>query len=209
FLGEKNNPWTKFVSRAPWTIGSDHDIATAGQHFGELTYGTRPQPRARDAHHTVAKSLNRVGKQISITTGANEGCTISVGEKAPQNEWKDEQAIVPKRSDIIFSHRSTDDTRPVIDFVAQSARPNLQQVKAKRDQPSRKPTFDFQCFLRLADALCCPQRYVCGFGSPIWSRIRQTTVSTTAATESGRLDNEGIAGITIAPASSSVTILRA
>src|SRR4029077_9363090 len=131
--------------------------------------------------------LNRVGEQVSITAGANQGCTMTVGKKAAQNEWKNEQTIVPKRSNIIFGHRSADNARPVIDFVTQRARPNLQQIKSERDQPSRQPTFDFQCFLRFANALSSPQRYVWGFGSPIWSRIRQTTVSTTAAMESGRL----------------------
>ena len=62
---------------------------------------------------------------------------------------------------------------------------------ALRDQPPRKPTFDLQFFFgelfANAEAFLCPQRYALGLGSPIWSRMRQTTVSTMASTEPGRL----------------------
>src|SRR4029077_5142322 len=109
---------------------------------------------------------------------------------------------VPERGDVIFPRGFADNVRPVIDFIAQCPRPNLQQPESERDQPSREPTFDLQFFLRFAETLCCPQRYVWGLGSPIWSRIRQTTVSTTAVTEPGRLYHDGHAGSPVAPPSS-------
>jgi len=68
---------------------------------------------------------------------------------------------VPERADIILRYRSADDTCPVVDLIAQRARPELQQAKSERDQPPRKQTFDLQLFFRevLAEALSRPQRY--------------------------------------------------
>ena len=75
------------------------------------------------------------------------------GKKPTQDQRKDEQSIVPERSDVIFRDRSANDARAVVDFITQRTSPELQQTKSKRDQPSRKPTFDLQLFGRFAGAL--------------------------------------------------------
>ena len=104
--------------------------------------------------------MDRVGQQISVTAGANEGCAAAIWRKPPQNEWKDKQAVMPERTDVIFRNRFADNPRLVIYFVAQRSRPKLQKPKSERDQPSREPAFNLQCFLRFAGTLFSPQRYV-------------------------------------------------
>jgi len=95
---------------------------------------------------------------------------------------------MPERADVIFRHRFPEDARVIVNFVTQRPLPDPQQTNSKRDQPSRQPAFDLQLFLRdgFAD-LFSPQRCAPGVGNPIWSRMRQTTVSTTAVRELGRL----------------------
>ena len=104
--------------------------------------------------------MDCVGQQISITAGANKGCTIAIWQKLPQNQWKDKQSVVPERADIIFRNRFADNPRLVVYFVAQRSRPKLQKPKSERDQPPREPAFDLQFFLRFAGTLFSPQRYV-------------------------------------------------
>src|SRR5215475_4945446 len=97
---------------------------------------------------------------------------------------------MPKRADVIFRHRLPDNARSIVNLVTERTLPDPQQTNSKRDQPSRKPAFDLQrFFLRdvFADPFCSPQRYAPWLGNPIWSRMRQTTVSTTAVRELGRL----------------------
>ena len=55
---------------------------------------------------------------------------------------------MPKRGDVISFNRFSKNASAIVDFVAKRARQNLQQTKAKRDQPSRLPAFDLQDFLR-------------------------------------------------------------
>lgn len=55
---------------------------------------------------------------------------------------------MPERGNVISRHWFSQNIRAVVDFVTERARPNLQQVKSKPDQPSRRPTFDLQGFLR-------------------------------------------------------------
>ena len=55
---------------------------------------------------------------------------------------------MPERSNVISSYRFPKKIRAIVDFVAESARPHLEQIKSKRDQPSRAPAFDLQGFLR-------------------------------------------------------------
>src|SRR6266850_1082273 len=90
---------------------------------------------------------------------------------------------MPERADVIFRHRFPEDARAIVNVITQRALPHPQQTNSKRDQPSRKPAFDLQLFLRdvFADPFCSLQRYAPWLGNPIWSRMRQTTVSTTAA----------------------------
>ena len=96
---------------------------------------------------------------------------------------------MPERADVIFRHRFPEDARPIVNFVTERTLPDPQQTNSKRNQPSRKPAFDLQLFLRdgFADPFSSPQRYAPWLGNPIWSRMRQTTVSTTAVRELGRL----------------------
>src|SRR3954466_9171338 len=117
---------------------------------------------------------------------------------------------MPECTDVVFRYGLSENARAIIDMIAQRTLADPQQTNSKRDQPSRKPAFDLQFFLRdvFADFFSA-QRYAPGLGNPIWSRMRQTTVSTTAVRESGRLRKEGTAGRTIPPASSKVTTLRA
>jgi hypothetical protein len=55
---------------------------------------------------------------------------------------------MPERGNVISRHRFSQNVRAVVDFVTEGARPDLEQVISKRDQPSRQPTFDLQGFLR-------------------------------------------------------------
>ena len=55
---------------------------------------------------------------------------------------------MPERGNVISCDWFSQNIRAVVDFVTERARPNLQQMKSKRDQPSRHPTFDLQGFLR-------------------------------------------------------------
>ena len=55
---------------------------------------------------------------------------------------------MPERGNVISRHWFPQNIRPVVDFVTERACPNLKQIKSKRDQPSRQPTFDLQGFLR-------------------------------------------------------------
>src|SRR5205814_9661259 len=114
---------------------------------------------------------------------------------------------MPKRADVVFRYRFPEDARAIVNMITQRTLPDSQQTNSKRDQPSRKPAFDLQLFLRdvFADAFCSPQRYAPRLGNPLWSRMRQTTVSTTAARELGRLEKEGPAGRTIELASGKLT----
>jgi len=55
---------------------------------------------------------------------------------------------MPERGNVISRHWFSN-IRAVLNFVTEGARPNLEQIKSKRDQPSRAPAFDFQgLFLR-------------------------------------------------------------
>jgi len=56
---------------------------------------------------------------------------------------------MPERSNVISRDRFSQKMSAIVDFVTERARPNLEQVKSKRDQPSRRPTFDLQGFLRV------------------------------------------------------------
>ena len=56
---------------------------------------------------------------------------------------------MPERGNVISRHGFSQNVCAVVDFVSERARPNLQQIKSKRDQPSRRPTFDLQGFLRV------------------------------------------------------------
>jgi len=95
---------------------------------------------------------------------------------------------VPERADVIFRHRFSENACPILDVIMQRTLPDPQQTNSKRDEPSRKPAFDIQLLLRevFADPFW-PQRYAPGLGKPIWSSMRQTTVSTMAVRELGRL----------------------
>src|SRR4029077_10449246 len=152
-LGQKNYSRTEFVSWATRTVWSNHHIATGGEHLCEGKNCASSEARARTANHLVAKALSGVGKQIAVVAGTDQSGTMTVREKASQNNGKDQQSIVPKRTDVIFRYRSPDDPRPVVDFITQRARPKLQQPKSKRDQRSRKQTFDLQFFWLLAEPL--------------------------------------------------------
>ena len=55
---------------------------------------------------------------------------------------------MPERGNVISSYRFPKKIRAIVHFVAECARPNLEQIKSKRDQPSRTPAFDLQGFLR-------------------------------------------------------------
>jgi len=55
---------------------------------------------------------------------------------------------MPERGNVVSRHRFSQNVRAVVDFVTERARPNLEQIEPKRDQPSRQPTFDLQGFLR-------------------------------------------------------------
>ena len=55
---------------------------------------------------------------------------------------------MPERGNVISRHWFSQNIRAVLDFVMERARPNLEQIKSKRDQPSRPPAFDLQGFLR-------------------------------------------------------------
>ena len=133
--------------------------------------------------------MNRVGEQITIAARADQGNAATIGEKTSQHQREYQQSIVPECADVIFSYRSAENARAIVNFVTQCTLPNPQQTNSERDQPPRNPAFDLQLFLRdiFADARSSPQRYAREFGNPIWSRIRQTTVSTIAVTEFGRL----------------------
>jgi|SRR6516225_3354914 len=119
---------------------------------------------------------------------------MTLRKETAQDQGEDQQSIVPERADVIFAAGwrrggKFGDPRAIVDFITQCTSPELQQTKSKRDQPSREPAFDLQLFFRevFAGARSSPQRYVAGLGSPIWSRMRHTTVSTTAVMELGRL----------------------
>ena len=55
---------------------------------------------------------------------------------------------MPERGNVISRHWFPQNIREVVDLVTKCARPNLQQIKSERDQPSRAPAFDLQGFLR-------------------------------------------------------------
>jgi hypothetical protein len=75
---------------------------------------------------------------------------------------------VPERADVIFRHGFPHDVRSIINMITQRTLPHPQQPNSKRDQPSRKPAFDLQLFLRdvFADPFSA-QRYAPGLGNPI------------------------------------------
>ena len=79
-----------------------------------------------------------------------------------------------------------DDPAAILQFETEGAHPELDQPVSELDQPSCPPTFDFQFGASLLAASSF-HRYARGLGNPIWSRIRQTTVSATSSTEAGRL----------------------
>src|SRR6266581_605385 len=147
FLCEKNDAWPEFVCRAARAVRSDYDIAAGRQHLRQLENCTRAEPRTGAANHIVAEALNGVGQQIAVAAGADQCSAMPLRKKTAQDQWEDQQSIVPKRADIIFRDRSANDTRAVVDFITQRTSPELQQAKSKRDQPSREPTFDFQLLL--------------------------------------------------------------
>ncbi len=157
---EKNDARPKFIPRAARTVRSDHDIATGRQHLRQLENRGRAQPRTRTANYIVAETLNGVGQQIAVAAGADQCSAMPLRKKTAQDQWEDQQSIVPERADVILRDRSADHTRAVVDFITQRTSPELQQTKSKRDQPSRKPAFDLQLFFRelLGEALSCPQR---------------------------------------------------
>jgi len=54
---------------------------------------------------------------------------------------------MPDRANPAFIYWLRQQTGAIIDFVTQSALPNPQQPKADSDEPSRRPTFNFQFVL--------------------------------------------------------------
>ena len=56
---------------------------------------------------------------------------------------------MPEGGNVISRDRFSQKMGAIVDFVTERARPNLEQVKSKRDQPSRRPTLDLQGFLRV------------------------------------------------------------
>jgi len=73
---------------------------------------------------------------------------------------------MPESADVIFSDRFSNNACAIFYFIAQRARPELQQAEPERDQPTRGSTFDLQC-LRIGFGMSRPQRYALGLGKPI------------------------------------------
>ena len=114
---------------------------------------------------------------------------MAIWKKASQHQRENQQPIMPQPADVIFRYWFAENARAVVNFIAQRTLPHPQQANSERDQPSRKPAFDLQLFSRevFAESAFSPQRYAPGLGNPIWSRMRQTTVSTRSVIELGRL----------------------
>jgi hypothetical protein len=55
---------------------------------------------------------------------------------------------MPERGNVISRDWLSQEMGAIVDFVTERTRPNLEQVKSKCDQPSRRPTFDLQGVLR-------------------------------------------------------------
>src|ERR1051326_8518916 len=113
--------------------------------------------------------MNCVGEQISVATGTDQCRAGAIRKEAPQNDRKNEQAIVPERANKIFRARFSDDAGAIIDFVTQCPAQNSQKIKTKRNKPSRGPAFDLQGFFLPAPrrGVSSAQRYVRALGRPI------------------------------------------
>lgn len=92
--------------------------------------------------------MDCVAEKIAIATRADQGGTAAIGKEATENDRENEQAIMPKRADIIFGDRFSNNASAIVDFVTQGPPQPFQEIKSKRDQPSRFPAFDLQDFLR-------------------------------------------------------------
>jgi len=68
---------------------------------------------------------------------------LALRQVAFDDEGQKKQPVVPERADVAFVRRSAHDVSVILQFEAQSARPDLQKTMAKSDQPSRAPAFDF------------------------------------------------------------------
>lgn len=143
-LGKENNPGTKFVGRTSRTVGRDDDVATRCKNFTELKNGARAQTRTGTSDNVESETRDCVSEQISIAAGANQSGAVPLRKEAPQNEREDKEPIVPECADEIFADGRADNAGAIVDFEAQRPRPNLQQVKPKRDEPARGPTLNFQ-----------------------------------------------------------------
>src|SRR5258708_38734981 len=100
--------------------------------------------------------------EVSIATGADEAGAGPLRQEFFQSKRDEQQTVVPKRGDVILPGGLADDAQPVIDFKTQGPRPNLEQAKSKRDQPSRAPALDFQRLPGFSGSLC--QRNSRGLG---------------------------------------------
>src|SRR5437762_10039324 len=62
---------------------------------------------------------------------------------------------MPESADVILCDWFSNNACAIFDFIAQRARPELQQAKPERDQPTRGSTFDLQC-LRIGFGMSRP-----------------------------------------------------
>jgi hypothetical protein len=87
-----------------------------------------------DAMIIIPCSMSTLGR---IATGAGESALLRaaapIRRETSENEWQDQQPVMPQASDIVFRHRFVHYLCLVLDLVAKCSRPHLEQVIAECD----------------------------------------------------------------------------
>src|SRR5438045_9311843 len=100
------------------------------------------------------------------------GTMISTSRYGIRNQ---QEAVVPKCSDIVFLYRRFQHGRAGIDFITQCPRPQLQQAKSQCDKNACCETFRVELQLCGGPAFALSHRKAFDLVNPVEPRCRPTT----------------------------------
>src|SRR5262249_29852586 len=99
-LREIDNPLAEDIGRSARSIGSDDNVAPAGNHFTHLPDRARAFARTGTAHGIESEALDEIGENGTVTTRTDQRRSAALRKITAKNEWEEKQPIMPECADV-------------------------------------------------------------------------------------------------------------